>query len=219
MPLSTHSGAGDPAVFQGPELVALMSIESGGWFSRRAAHLLIFAGVFERHPELKLVLTEQPGEWWPTMAAELDSVHRANTGDGWPARPPGAPLPERVPAPQRVHRRQLPLPPRGRGRRPRRLRRPAHVGLRLPAHGVDLAARPHRLLTVVAPLRPGRARRGHRPGDRGRHRDRRVRPRRRPPGRRRRHASAHRPGRAERTARRGARRGQPVRVPHRGAWD
>ncbi len=84
MPLSTHSGAGDPAVFQGPELVALMSIESGGWFSRRAAHLLIFAGVFERHPELALVLTEQPGEWWPTMAAELDSVHRANTGMGGP---------------------------------------------------------------------------------------------------------------------------------------
>ena len=52
MPLSTHAGAGDPAVFQGPELIALMSIESGGWFSRRAAHLMIFGGVFERHPEL-----------------------------------------------------------------------------------------------------------------------------------------------------------------------
>jgi predicted TIM-barrel fold metal-dependent hydrolase len=86
MVLSTHSGAGDPAVFQGAELTALMSIESGGWFSRRAAHLLIFAGVFERHPELKLVLTEQPGEWWPAMAAELDSVHRANTSWGGPLK-------------------------------------------------------------------------------------------------------------------------------------
>ena len=79
LPLTTHSGAGDPAVFQGPELVALMSIESGGWFSRRAAHLLVFAGVFERHPDLKLVLTEQPGIWWPSMCNELDSVHMANT--------------------------------------------------------------------------------------------------------------------------------------------
>ncbi len=79
MPLTTHSGAGDPAVFRGAELVALMSIESGGWFSRRAAHLLIFAGVFERHPGLKLVLTEQPGTWWPAMRAELDSVHLAHT--------------------------------------------------------------------------------------------------------------------------------------------
>ena len=56
-----------PRCSHGPELVALMSIESGGWFSRRAAHLLIFAGVFERHPELRLVLTEQPGEWWPYL--------------------------------------------------------------------------------------------------------------------------------------------------------
>jgi predicted TIM-barrel fold metal-dependent hydrolase len=79
MPLTTHSGAGDPRMFAGPELVALMSIESGGWFSRRAAHLLIFAGVFERHPELKLVLTEQPGEWWPYLEAELDTAHLAAT--------------------------------------------------------------------------------------------------------------------------------------------
>jgi predicted TIM-barrel fold metal-dependent hydrolase len=82
LPLTTHSGAGDPAVFQGPELVALMSIESGGWFSRRSAHLLIFAGVFERHPELSLVLTEQPGEWWPYLESELDTVHLTNTRYG-----------------------------------------------------------------------------------------------------------------------------------------
>jgi predicted TIM-barrel fold metal-dependent hydrolase len=79
LPLTTHSGAGDPDVFAGPEVVALVSTESGGWFSRRAVHLLIFAGVFERHPGLKLVLTEQPGEWWPYTRVELDSVHMANT--------------------------------------------------------------------------------------------------------------------------------------------
>jgi predicted TIM-barrel fold metal-dependent hydrolase len=77
MPLTTHSGAGDPRMFTGPELVALMSIESGGWFSRRAAHLLTFAGVFERHPELRLVLTEQPGEWWPYLEQELDTAYLA----------------------------------------------------------------------------------------------------------------------------------------------
>ena len=32
----------------------------GGWFSRRAASPRV-AGVFERHPDLELVLTEQPG--------------------------------------------------------------------------------------------------------------------------------------------------------------
>ncbi len=86
MPLSTHAGAGDPAVFQGPELVALMSIESGGWFSRRAAHLMIFGGVFERHPGLTLVLTEQPGEWWPYLEQELDSVHQSQASNGPLAR-------------------------------------------------------------------------------------------------------------------------------------
>jgi predicted TIM-barrel fold metal-dependent hydrolase len=81
LPLTTHAGAGDPALYAGPELTALMSIESGGWFSRRAAHILAFAGVFERHPALQLVLTEQPGRWWPYLCEELDSVHRANALD------------------------------------------------------------------------------------------------------------------------------------------
>ena len=79
MPLTTHSGAGDPTLFAGPELGALQQIESGGWFSRRAAHLLIFSGVFERHPDLALVLPEQPGEWWPYIATELDTVHMSAT--------------------------------------------------------------------------------------------------------------------------------------------
>jgi len=77
-PLTTHSGAGDAHFFNGPEYTALMTIESGGWFSRRAAHQLIFSGVFERHPELTLVLTEQPGQWWSYMELELDSVYVAN---------------------------------------------------------------------------------------------------------------------------------------------
>jgi len=81
LPLTTHAGGGDPELYSGPELTALMSIESGGWFSRRAAHILVFAGVFERHPGLRLVLTEQPGQWWPYLCNELDSVHLANSAD------------------------------------------------------------------------------------------------------------------------------------------
>ena len=81
LPLTTHAGAGEPALYAGPELTALMSIESGGWFSRRAAHILAFAGVALEHPGLRLVLTEQPGRWWPYLCEELDSVHRANAGD------------------------------------------------------------------------------------------------------------------------------------------
>ena len=54
-----------------------MSIESGGWFSRRAMHQMIFGGVFERHPGLRLVLTEQPGDWWAYTLREMDSAYLA----------------------------------------------------------------------------------------------------------------------------------------------
>jgi predicted TIM-barrel fold metal-dependent hydrolase len=74
MPLCTHSGAGDASQWTGREAVALVSIESGGWYSRRGLHQMIFGGVFQRHPGLRLVLTEQPGEWWAYTLRELDSV-------------------------------------------------------------------------------------------------------------------------------------------------
>ena len=90
LPLTTHAGAGDPASWSGRESMVLMSIESGGWFSRRALHQLIFGGVFERHPRLQLVLTEQPGDWWRYTLRELDSAylaHRAVLGDQVPRTP------------------------------------------------------------------------------------------------------------------------------------
>lgn len=80
MVLTTHAGAGDPAQWSGPETFALMTIESGGWFSRRALHQMVFGGVFERFPALKLVLTEQPGDWWAYTLREMDSVWRAHNG-------------------------------------------------------------------------------------------------------------------------------------------
>ena len=36
---------------------------------------MIFAGVFERHPGLKLVITETPGNWFPPTAVELDALY------------------------------------------------------------------------------------------------------------------------------------------------
>jgi predicted TIM-barrel fold metal-dependent hydrolase len=77
MPLTTHSGAGDPASWTGPQQTSLLMLESGGWASRRGLIRMLFGGVFERHPSLKLVLTEQPGEWWPLTMIEMDSAYRA----------------------------------------------------------------------------------------------------------------------------------------------
>jgi predicted TIM-barrel fold metal-dependent hydrolase len=75
MPLAHHAGAGDGRQWQGPHAPAMMALEAGGWLSRRAIHFMIFSGVFERHPRLRVVLTEQPGTWWHSTALEYDSLY------------------------------------------------------------------------------------------------------------------------------------------------
>lgn len=80
MPLAHHAGAGDGRQWQGPHAAAMMALEAGGWLSRRAIHFMLFSGVFHRHPELRMVLTEQPGTWWTPTALEYDSLYLK-----WPA--------------------------------------------------------------------------------------------------------------------------------------
>lgn len=36
---------------------------------------LVFGGVFERHPGVRLVLTESPGTWWEFVLKEMDSIY------------------------------------------------------------------------------------------------------------------------------------------------
>jgi predicted TIM-barrel fold metal-dependent hydrolase len=74
MALATHVGVASPGRASGPESLALTSIEDGGYFARRAIWWMIFGGVFERHPNLELVITESPGEWWSHTMVELDST-------------------------------------------------------------------------------------------------------------------------------------------------
>jgi predicted TIM-barrel fold metal-dependent hydrolase len=61
--------------YSGPEADLIIPMESGGWYARRAMHWMALSGVCERHPNLKLVLTEQPGDWWPSALAEMDSIY------------------------------------------------------------------------------------------------------------------------------------------------
>jgi predicted TIM-barrel fold metal-dependent hydrolase len=46
---------------------------------------LVFGGVFERHPRLKLVLTESPGTWWSFVLKEMDSIYLTDTQSYGPA--------------------------------------------------------------------------------------------------------------------------------------
>jgi len=71
--LATHSGAftGDPFT-----QFWFVQLESGGWPNRKGLARMIFGGVFEKHPELNIMLTENTGlinSWVATMA-EWDSL-------------------------------------------------------------------------------------------------------------------------------------------------
>ena len=71
MQLATHGGAGDPIDLPGGGQTWMIEAQELG---RRPMHRMIFAGVFERHPALKLILTEHPGDWWRTRLADMDST-------------------------------------------------------------------------------------------------------------------------------------------------
>ena len=76
MSLNTHSsGAAAFDYFSGPGGDDLLIYECGGWMARRALWWLIHGQVFERHCDLKLVITEQFEGWWTPTLHELDSVY------------------------------------------------------------------------------------------------------------------------------------------------
>jgi predicted TIM-barrel fold metal-dependent hydrolase len=95
--LCTHSGSADiNPLAPGPHAFPIGIIEAGGWPSRRNMTRLIFSGVFERYPTLRLMLTEQNGEWWSHQVAEYDSIwHLA-----------GSTLSETVPRPPHEYMQQ-----------------------------------------------------------------------------------------------------------------
>ncbi len=79
--LNVHSGSGLPDFGEHEAARAIMLIELA-WFSHRAVWHLIFGGVLERHPNLKIVLTEQGMSWVPRGVETLDWFHRRMTHGG-----------------------------------------------------------------------------------------------------------------------------------------
>jgi predicted TIM-barrel fold metal-dependent hydrolase len=74
LPFVTHGGGGErPLGFPGPGGKHLYLYESG-WLSRRHLWQMIFGGVFQRHPRLRLIFTEQRVVWVPMALADLDSI-------------------------------------------------------------------------------------------------------------------------------------------------
>ena len=79
--LNVHSGSGLPDFGEHEAARAIMLIELA-WFSHRAVWHLIFGGVLERHPNLRVVLTEQGTSWIPRGIDTLDWFHRRMTHGG-----------------------------------------------------------------------------------------------------------------------------------------
>jgi predicted TIM-barrel fold metal-dependent hydrolase len=75
VPLVTHSGGGEPALGLNGPLGRSVSAAEIHWLSRRGLWQLTFGGVFERHPGLKLVFTEQRVTWVPETLRDLDSIY------------------------------------------------------------------------------------------------------------------------------------------------
>ena len=180
------------------------------WFAHRPVWHLIFGGVLERHPNLRVVLTEQGAELDPTRARDARLVPPAH--DAWAARPEtvffGAVAKEMSLTPTEYFQRnfwvgrQLPAPV-GEPAALRHRHRPDHVGRRLPAlrgqlpvHDRSAARRVRRRARRTRPRRWSRrtrprvygfdlaalreARRSHRADGRGRAACRSIRPTTRP---------------------------------------
>jgi predicted TIM-barrel fold metal-dependent hydrolase len=80
LPLTTHGGAGDMPDYTGKESWALYCSDLF-YYSRRGFMYMVWAGVFERYPSLKLVFTEQRSNWVTDALADLDSIYFSNFQD------------------------------------------------------------------------------------------------------------------------------------------
>ncbi len=78
IPLNVHSGSGLPDYGDLEPARAIMLIELP-WFAHRPVWHLIFGGVLERHPRLRIALTEQGVGWLPRGLETLDWAYRRMT--------------------------------------------------------------------------------------------------------------------------------------------
>ena len=81
MPINHHTANASPDYGPFPATGWMFFVEAG-FFSHRALWMLIFAGVFERYPTLKLILTEGGADWLPGVMKILDhQYHKMDPGN------------------------------------------------------------------------------------------------------------------------------------------
>jgi predicted TIM-barrel fold metal-dependent hydrolase len=83
VPLNHHVGATTRPIDPTPGPVgALASIFESSWFSHRALMHMVFAGVFERYPNLRMAITESGTQWVPPLFQAADELHRVSHVEG-----------------------------------------------------------------------------------------------------------------------------------------
>jgi predicted TIM-barrel fold metal-dependent hydrolase len=81
LPVSQHGGSGTPD-YQPPGFAAIMTLAlEHAFYSGRSLGQFIIGGVFERFPDLRLVLVETEAWWIAPVIEHLDQ--RARVGDDW----------------------------------------------------------------------------------------------------------------------------------------
>ncbi len=82
MPVNHHGGSGAPhyGTHPGSTIIFLAEV---GWFSHRVLTFLVLGGVLDRHPGLRLVMSEQGAGWVPGHLEVLDryAPYGSLTGD------------------------------------------------------------------------------------------------------------------------------------------
>lgn len=73
MPLHTHNGPGCPSYGDAPEAPLLFAVECT-WWPHRPLWFLTLGGAFERHPKLKLIMTEQGSLWTLDALGMMDHL-------------------------------------------------------------------------------------------------------------------------------------------------
>lgn len=90
MSVNTHGGGGEHYPYEGQGAQMMYMMETP-FRTRRGLWVMIFSGVFERYPNLKLVLTEQWVDWAPTAMADMDGLYHGPTGAAIRAKLPKPP--------------------------------------------------------------------------------------------------------------------------------
>lgn len=106
VPINIHSGNG--TLDYGPGMMERVMIQlEFPWLSRRPMSHMIFGGVFERHPGLKLVLVEQGIGWVPQVLAFYDSIYQNFQAQGLVATFSGSALQDLTLSPSEYLKRNV----------------------------------------------------------------------------------------------------------------